>query len=196
MRIGNGSLFIVTSASAAFLTDTFFSRNLADLATLNQWMPAILMLFVPAVTMGLWADERRSGTDELLLTLPVRDGEVVLGKFLGALGVYTVGLVWFLVALMGLGYGLVEKAPVWLRAVVSVATPLLGYGVWFTISDAFTSSYLPVLVAGLLLVAVGGLVLARSRSAEPVEAPVDRTASPTSSSSPICSTERWESPGW
>jgi len=86
--------------------------------------------------------------------------------------VYTVGLVWFLVALMGLGYGLVDKAPVWLRAVVSVATPLLGYGVWFTISDAFSSNYLPVLVAGLVLVAVGGLVLARSRRTEPVEAPV------------------------
>jgi hypothetical protein len=85
---------------------------------------------------------------------------------------YTIGLVGFLVALTGLGYGLVDKAPVWLRAVVSVATPLLGYGVWFTISDAFTSNYLPVLAAGLLLIAIGGVVLARSRSAEPVEAPV------------------------
>jgi hypothetical protein len=61
---------------------------------------------------------------------------------------------------------------VWLRAVVSVATPLLGYGVWFTISDAFTSNYLPVLAAGLLLVATGGLVLTRSRGAKPVSAPV------------------------
>jgi hypothetical protein len=86
--------------------------------------------------------------------------------------VYTVGLVWFLVASMGLGYGLVDKAPVWLRAVVSVATPLLGYGVWFTISDAFSSNYLPVLAAGLLLVAIGVLVLVRGRRAEPVEAPV------------------------
>ena len=98
------TLFIGASAAAAFLTDTFFSRNLADLATLNQWMPAILMFFVPAVTMGLWADERRSGTDELLLTLPVRDGEVVIGKFLGALGVYTVGLVFSLANVAMLAY--------------------------------------------------------------------------------------------
>src|SRR6478736_10531041 len=84
----------------------------------------------------------------------------------------TVGLVCYLLGLMGLGYRLVDHAPVWLRAVVTVATPLLGYGVWFTVDDAFTSSYLPVLVAGLLLVGIGGLVLARSRDAAPVDAPV------------------------
>lgn len=98
------TLFIVASAAAAFLTDTFFSRNLADLSTLNRWMPAILMFFVPAITMNLWADERRSGTDELLLTLPVRDTEVVLGKFFGALGVYTVGLLFSLANVAVLAY--------------------------------------------------------------------------------------------
>lgn len=98
------TLFIVASAAAAFLTDTFFGRNLADLATLNRWMPAILMFFVPAITMNLWADERRSGTDELLLTLPVRDTEVVLGKFFGALGVYTVGLLFSLANVLVLAY--------------------------------------------------------------------------------------------
>ena len=84
----------------------------------------------------------------------------------------TLGLVCFLLALMGLGYHLVDQAPVWLRAVVTVATPLLGYGVWFTVSDAFTSNYLPVLLAGLLMLGIGGLVLARSRSAAPAKAPV------------------------
>lgn len=98
------TLFIVASAAAAFLTDSFFGRNLADLSTLNKWMPAILMFFVPAITMNLWADERRSGTDELLLTLPVRDTEVVLGKFFGALGVYTVGLLFSLANVVVLAY--------------------------------------------------------------------------------------------
>ena len=86
--------------------------------------------------------------------------------------VSTVGLLWFLLALAGVGYSLVDHAPVWLRAVVTVATALLGYGVWFTVVDAFTDTALPVLVSGLVMLALGAVTLVRGREAPQADAPV------------------------
>lgn len=68
--------------------------------------PLFLAFFVPAVTMGLLSEERRSGTLEMLMTLPVRDSEVVLGKYLAAMGLLTAVLAATLVyplTLAGLG---------------------------------------------------------------------------------------------
>lgn len=56
----------------------------ASLIVLFHWLPLLLALVVPALTMGAWSEERRSGTEELLLTYPVRTGAIVLGKFFGA----------------------------------------------------------------------------------------------------------------
>ena len=77
-------IFLVLAGILAFFVGDFFERGQADLQAFFTFHPWLYLVLVPALSMRLWAEERKTGTIELFLTLPIRLGEAVLGKFLAA----------------------------------------------------------------------------------------------------------------
>jgi ABC-2 type transport system permease protein len=77
-------IFLVLASAFTFYLGNFYERGQADLSPFFTFHPWLYLFLVPAISMRLWAEERKSGSIELLLTLPIRTSEVVLGKFLAA----------------------------------------------------------------------------------------------------------------
>ncbi|MGE0545743.1 MAG: Gldg family protein [Kofleriaceae bacterium] len=77
--------FLIVTFYTFYWREKFFARGLADLRPLFEWMPGLLIILASALSMRLWADERRAGTLEVLLTLPVQRWKLVLGKFVAGL---------------------------------------------------------------------------------------------------------------
>ena len=76
--------FLALTGFLTFAVTMFYERRQADLSPFFLWHPWVYLLLVPAATMGSWAEERRTGTIELLLTLPVTLAEALVAKFLAA----------------------------------------------------------------------------------------------------------------
>jgi ABC-2 type transport system permease protein len=77
-------IFLVLAGVLTFFVGNFFERGQADLQSFFTFHPWLYLVLIPAVSMRLWAEERKSGTIELFLTLPIRLTEAVIGKFLAA----------------------------------------------------------------------------------------------------------------
>lgn len=78
--------------SGLFMTG-FFLNGTADLRSFFGNLPFFLIFFIPAVSMRLWAEDKRTGTFELLMTLPMPTRDVMMGKYLAALAFYLVALI-------------------------------------------------------------------------------------------------------
>jgi ABC-2 type transport system permease protein len=77
-------VFLGMATGLTFFVASFFDRAQADMSAFFLWHPWLYLVLMPAIGMRLWAEERRSGTIELLMTLPVQPWQLVLGKWLAA----------------------------------------------------------------------------------------------------------------
>lgn len=77
-------IFLLLTGFFTFAAGQFFERGEASLGAFFSWHPWLYLVLVPAVGMRLWAEERRSGTIELLLTMPIAPWQAILGKFLAS----------------------------------------------------------------------------------------------------------------
>ena len=99
-------IFLVLAGTLTFTLGQFFARGQADLQPFFGFGPWLFLFLVPAITMRLWAEERRLGTIELLLTLPLAQWQAVVGKFLAAWAFCAIALaltfpLWITVNLLG-----------------------------------------------------------------------------------------------
>ena len=85
-------IFLLLTGFFTFTAGNFFERGEASLAAFFGWHPWVYLVLVPAVGMRLWAEERRSGTLELLLTMPVAPWQAIVAKFLASWAFLAVAL--------------------------------------------------------------------------------------------------------
>lgn len=77
-------IFLLLTGFFTFMIGNFLERREASLMAFFMWLPWFFLILVPAVAMGLWSEERRLGTIELLLTMPITTWQAIVGKFIAS----------------------------------------------------------------------------------------------------------------
>jgi len=99
-------LVVFSLINGYFFSNTFFLIGQSDLRSLFNIVPMVYLFFIPAITMSLIAKEKNTGTMEVLCTLPIKDYELIIGKFISSLSLILVGLIFtsiHLITLMNFG---------------------------------------------------------------------------------------------
>ncbi|MCI0650265.1 MAG: ABC transporter permease [Planctomycetes bacterium] len=148
-------LFVSVLALFVFKIDLFFELNRADMRNFFRYVPYFVMVFAPAITMRLWAEELRSGTAELLMTLPFHSWELVVGKFLAAWTILALTLLCTLGAAAAIAYA---GDPDW-APIIGGYLGALFMGSVFIALGAFVSSFTKDQVVALLVSLVAGFFL-------------------------------------
>lgn len=150
-------VFLAATLFTFFWVDAFFSRGIADVRPMFEWMPVLLIFLVAALTMRQWSEEEQTGTLEMLLTVPTRIVQLVIGKFLGVMTLVLVALALTLflpvtVALLGnLDWGPVFGG--YLAAILlAAAYAAIGLFISSRTDNQIVALILTVLVGGLFYI--------------------------------------------
>ncbi|MFP4115307.1 MAG: ABC transporter permease subunit [Spirochaetota bacterium] len=133
-------IFLVFASVWFFVIQDFFGTNIASLRGYYGVLPIVFVFLVPAITMRMWSEERRAGTDEVLLTLPLRERDLVVGKYLAG------------IVLLAIAIGLTVFVPI----------TVLRFGDFER--GEIVGQYVGLLLLGSAGVAIGQLVSSLSRN--------------------------------
>jgi len=153
------TVFLILIHGLLFWATGFLVIAQADLRDFFGLMSIVLIFFVPAISMRLWAEEMKVGTMELLMTCPVRDWEAVLGKFLAAFAIIALAILLTLPLPISVGlFGSLDAGPIiggYLGALL-LSAAYLAIGAW---TSSTTSNQIISFILGLLILLIGSLGL-------------------------------------
>jgi ABC-2 type transport system permease protein len=146
--------FLAVTLFTFFWVDEFFARGIADLRPMFQWMPTLMIFLAAALTMRQWSEEQQTGTLEILLTMPMKLYQLVLGKFLAVLTLVVVALLLTLFLPISISaFGNPDAGPIigGYLATVLMASAYIAIGLFVSsrTGNQIVSLILTVLVCGL-----------------------------------------------